>query len=421
MDDAELIARVAASALRIAGGEPYHHLDPTVTATPLGSAVNAMVRTLRGTIDALENARLAAVIAARTDSLTSLPNRIALQELLAAAVGNDRCAVLIVDVDRFKDVNDRFGHDTGDAVLIEVSRRIAAALTGRGLVGRWGGEEFLAIIHAVSGAPDLRMTAERVVASVRETTIERHEVTVSVGCASDAGDGVDGLVARADLALYTAKRRGRDRAYLHADVRASDRRPEDPAAVRTAQCVALVSSLRGGAPELHSQQVADLAAATAHQMGLEEATVMRCRLAGWLHDVGATAIPDAILTKPGALDGAEWDVMRTHAEIGAKLVSRLPGLEDVAAAVRSHHERFDGSGYPDNLAGQDIVIEARVVAVADAFATMTSDRLYARARPRAIAQLELLAGAGTHFDPSVVDACMAVLEHWHELTTEDAR
>jgi putative nucleotidyltransferase with HDIG domain len=298
-------------------------------------------------------------------------------------------------------------------VLRAVATRTGDAVAGAGVAGRWGGEEFLVVVHDARDAGLLRTLAEGVVQAVGGSPVDGHDVTVSVGAATDDGGGQDRLVARADLALYAAKRRGRNRACLHADVRTRDRRPEDPWVVRTAQGVALASSLRGGAPELHSQQVADLAAATAHAMGLDEPTVLRCRLAGWLHDVGATAMPDAILRKPGGLDEAEWDVMRTHAEIGAQLVARLPGLEEVAPAVRHHHERWDGAGYPDGLAGEAIVVEARIVAVADAFATITSDRTYARARPRAIAQIELLAGAGTQFDPAVVDACMEVLANWH--------
>ena len=135
-------------------------------------------------------------------------------------------------------------------------------------------------------------------------------------------------------------------------------------------------------PEQHAEEVAELAGAIARELALPEDVVLRCRLGGWLHDIGKVAIPDRILVKPGALDEDEWRIMRTHAEIGEQLVRRIEALGTAALAVRHHHEHVDGSGYPDGLAGDAIPIEARVVAVADAFSAITADRPYRRARTR---------------------------------------
>jgi HD-GYP domain-containing protein (c-di-GMP phosphodiesterase class II) len=155
--------------------------------------------------------------------------------------------------------------------------------------------------------------------------------------------------------------------------------------------------------------VAELAASIAAAVGLPEAVVMRCRLAGWLHDLGKIAIPDAILTKAGPLDESEWAVMRTHAEIGESILRRIAGLSDAAAAVRHHHERFDGSGYPDGLAGEEIPVEARIVACADTYSAITVDRVYRAARSASEAIEELQACAGVQLDPNVVDAAVSVL------------
>ena len=137
--------------------------------------------------------------------------------------------------------------------------------------------------------------------------------------------------------------------------------------------------------------------------------MQRCRLGGWLHDVGKLAVPERTLNKPRPLDDAEWEVMRTHSAVGADIVHRIPVLRQVASAVRHHHERYSGDGYPDGLAGHAIPIEARIIAAADAYAAMTADRPYSPARTTQEATAELRRSAGSHFDPAVTDALLAVL------------
>ncbi len=148
---------------------------------------------------------------------------------------------------------------------------------------------------------------------------------------------------------------------------------------------------------------------TAERLGLPIGIVERCTLGGWLHDVGKVAVPDRILGKPGPLDDEEWAVMRTHPLVGEDIVARVGSLSGAAAGVRHHHERFDGSGYPDGLAGAAIPIEARIVAAADAYAAMTADRVYSTARTPHEAAAELRRSCGSHLDPSVVAALLDVL------------
>ena len=139
----------------------------------------------------------------------------------------------------------------------------------------------------------------------------------------------------------------------------------------------------GGRAEGHAELVAALATQTAERLGLPGEVVLRCRLGGWLHDIGKAAVPQQILDKPGPLDETEWAVMRTHPALGEAIVRDVAALRDAAAAVRHHHERFDGAGYPDGLAGEAIPVEARIVAAADAYAAMTGDRSYrAGAQPQ---------------------------------------
>jgi HD-GYP domain-containing protein (c-di-GMP phosphodiesterase class II) len=147
----------------------------------------------------------------------------------------------------------------------------------------------------------------------------------------------------------------------------------------------------------------------AKKLGLSDALVLRCRLGGWLHDVGKAGIPEHILAKPGPLDDSEWAVMRTHPVMGEQIVRGVAALRDAATAVRHHHERYDGSGYPDRLAGTAIPIEARIVAAADAYAAMTAARPYSPARTPFEATVELRKCSGSQLDPDVVRALLTVL------------
>ena len=177
-----------------------------------------------------------------------------------------------------------------------------------------------------------------------------------------------------------------------------------------ARALAVAAGVREGMPEAHAEQVALLATLTAERMALPVGVVLRCRLGGWLHDVGKAAIPERILDKPGPLDEEEWKLMRTHPAVGEEITCRVAQLREAAAAVRHHHERYDGGGYPDGLAGVAIPIEARIVAAADAYAAMTAERAYSAARTPQEAAAELRRSAGSHLDPGVVTALLDVLE-----------
>jgi two-component system cell cycle response regulator len=171
----------------------------------------------------------------------------------------------------------------------------------------------------------------------------------------------------------------------------------------------LVRALSERSPELftHLEGIAELAEMTARRLGLAEEEAEQVRHAAELHDVGKVAIPDAILANPGPLDPREWEFIRRHTLIGERIIAAAPALGAVARLVRSSHERWDGTGYPDKLDEQAIPVGARVVGVADAFGAMTSERPYSPAVPQAVALDELRRCAGTQFDPVVVEAFCA--------------
>jgi diguanylate cyclase (GGDEF)-like protein len=368
--------------------------------------------------DALRRARAEAELRARTDELTGASNRRHFAEIVAEALSADArgCGLLLIDADHFKQVNDAYGHMAGDTVLVELSRRLRACLGTADCLARWGGEEFAVLLQGIGSDGELDRRAERLRRVVAGTPITADGVsvrlTISIGAARAGGelDGLEALVEAADRCLYVAKRHGRNRVSLVPHVVVSESPVGEPEAVAIARAFAFTAAVREKAPEAHAEQVARLAMRVAERMGQPAGVVLRCRLGGWLHDVGKVAIPTHVLDKPGPLDDAEWALMRTHPAVGEEIVCRLPALSEAAGAVRHHHERYDGAGYPDGLAGAAIPIEARVVAAADAYSAMTADRVYSAARTPEEAAAELRRSAGSHLDPSVVAALLGVLD-----------
>jgi diguanylate cyclase (GGDEF)-like protein/putative nucleotidyltransferase with HDIG domain len=367
-----------------------------------------------------QRARAEAEQRSRVDALTGLFNRRHTMETieheLARGSKGPGVGVLMFDVDHFKRVNDRHGHSGGDAVLVEVAERLRTGVREWDVVARIGGEEFCVIAPGLDTEDAVAELGERLRSAVAERPVAmpggtRVPVTISVGAALVAhGDGsAEHAIDFADRALYAAKRHGRNKLRRFSELDTGDLRAEQPECLHLAEALALTSDLREGNLSQHSRQVAQLSAATARRLKLSEDEVLRVELGGWLHDVGKIAVPDAILTKAGPLTADEWVIMRTHPAVGADLLRHFPELAGACDAVRHHHERYDGTGYPDGLAGQEIPLDARIIAAADAFSAMTADRPYSAPRPIRDAIAELDRCAGTHFDPAVVAALVAEL------------
>jgi diguanylate cyclase (GGDEF)-like protein len=371
---------------------------------------------LRRSMAELEQARAEAELRANTDDLTGAYNRRHFAQIASASLASaaERSALLLIDADHFKQINDVYGHAVGDAVLAELARRLRSGITADDHLARWGGEEFAVLLCDVSSEAELAERAERLRHAVSATPIEHDGIrillTTSVGAVlAPEGASLDALVERADACLYAAKYQGRNRVSLEPEAGGRAASIREPEVIGMARALAFASSQREGIPEEHAEQVARLAMLTAERLQLPVGIALLCRIGGWLHDVGKIAIPERILTKPSGLDDAEWAVMKTHPVVGDKIVRRVAGLHDAAPAVRHHHERFGGGGYPDGLAGEAIPIEARIVCAADAYSAMTTNRPYSAARSPQEAAAELRRSAGAHFDPKVVEALLAVL------------
>ena len=353
---------------------------------------------------------LRALRLALTDPLTGLGNNREFQDRLRQelAESDERgtpLSVVLLDLDGFKAVNEALGHQGGDRVLTLVG----AVLRQTGEAFRLGGDDFALLLPATAAA-----AAERAAESVLERIagVDSHfALSASAGVATHPSPGVhrDELVRAADAALHWAKQQGMGQARAWrshaAEPTAADGDSEAPVRYRAAAGLAKAVDARDSQRGAHSDRVAELAARLATRLGADSATVELTRLAGTLHDLGELAVPEAILSKPGPLTDSERATLERHSRIGSRMLEGL-GVDSVAVCVRHHHERWDGTGYPDGLAGEQIPLGARIVLVAEAFDAMTSDSAHRRRRSTEEALAELHRGAGTQFDPAVVVALL---------------
>ena len=353
---------------------------------------------------------------AATDALTGLPNHRAFRERLteevARAQRHDRpLTVALVDVDGFRELNDRAGLDMADEVLAEIGSLLRRTVREEDVVGRLGADEY-GVIFVESDRHQALMRADRARRAIAEAPLRhRLRATVSIGlCDLEAASSSDEALRRADSALYWAKEHGRDLCWLYdpAVVRELDQRLRTRELDRSQALVGLRALARAidakdPATQEHSERVAALTARLALARGWTPDRVSLLRDAALLHDVGKIGVPDAILLKEGPLDEDEFAVVREHALLGARIVGDVLEEEQVAW-IASHHERPDGNGYPGSLAGDDIPEGAALLALADAWDVMVSDRSYSAPMTLDAALGEARARAGTQFGMAAVEA-----------------
>lgn len=381
----------------------------------------------------------------RTDPLTGLSNRRYFEEVLEcfyhqARRYNRPLSVILMDVDFFKAVNDAGGHPAGDELLKNVAGAIENACRKADLPGRFGGDEF-AILLPETSAADAGAVAERIRAAVAASAVQvkgtHVNVTASVGVAdlnSGEIDSPSAMVDLADRALYTAKELGRNRVVQAHELTGVDWKSDAQSGNADAMCRKLagldtqfkdlfiraieeiVETLERRDPFMadHARKVRRYAELIAQEMGLPERLIQRLRVAAMLHDIGMVAMPDSILLCKEKLSAEQLEVMRRHPLIGVRMLEGMEFLEQEIPAVRYHHERYDGKGYPEGIAGATIPLTARVLQVADSFDAMISPRAFRDPKPRDEALDELHRGAGSQFDPAVVEAFQAVAERLGE-------
>ena len=384
------------------------------------------------------NARLAAL--ATTDPLTCLPNHGAVitrleEEISRCQRTQESCAVLFIDLDHFKQINDTYGHRAGDAVLCETGKRLRTALRLEDFVGRYGGEEFAIVLtdSALADAQQIADRLQRVLAdepftwqSEDSSLTTSLSITGSIGIAvfREHGQTYETLIEAADSAMYHAKRTGRNRVCISGDEKkfmqealgavANEYTPDS----LVLQALTAVASAHDGDTSAHSMRMVLIAERVARVLGCSEEEMQLARLAALLHDIGKVGIPHEILHKPGPLTDDEWSVMRRHPNIGRQILSQAGGkFELLSHIVVAHHERWDGKGYPYGLSGASIPLGARILTVADSFDAMTSDRPYRKAMLISVAREELRRCSGNQYDPRVVAAFLQVLDEQNEPKT----
>lgn len=380
---------------------------------------------------AIENASLysRAQDSAQIDELTGLLNHRCFhervdQEISRCSRFGDIFSLIFVDLDLFKTYNDVYGHLAGDEILRQTGQCISSSIRAIDMAFRYGGDEFT-IILPQAPLDDAHSVADRIRKRIEsEMNANGISLTCSLGIASWPTDGVmrEEIVQSADAALYCSKQAGRNRIWtasetnsLHASGINWEGRGEQDV-LSTVHALAATVDAKDPNTYGHSKKTAQYAVDIAEALGYSEDRVATIKAAALLHDIGKIRVSDRLLAKRGALTEDDWDPIRAHPELGVAILKHVKPLHGCIAAIQYHHEHYDGSGYPSGLAGQNIPIDARILAVADAYDAMTSSRPYREKLSHQKAIAELKRCAGTQFDPEIVGVFAAL---WEPLDSEE--
>jgi len=373
----------------------------------------------------IENAQLyaQATIRANTDGLTGLYNHRHFhkrleQEIARGSRFGTMFSLIMLDVDHFKVYNDNYGHLAGDQILRKIANHISSSIRSVDMAFRYGGEEF-AIILPEAHVDDAFKVAERIRKIIESKMASSPmPITVSLGVANWPSDGLmrEEVIACADASLYRAKQTGRNRTCLCSDTLKSEimvtgaELETRPKALSIIYALAATVDAKDHRTYGHSKKVSDYAVSLSQALGLPQDRIATIRAAGLLHDIGKIAIPDSILNKEEALTDDEWEPIKAHPRLGVEILRHVIDLVNCLPAILHHHERYDGNGYPSGLKGDSIPLEARILAITDAYDAITSQRPYHRQLSPQQALEELKRYAGTQFDPGLVDTFCKVIE-----------
>jgi len=371
----------------------------------------------------IENARLYAETAkmARNDELTGLLNRRSLNEILVSEVVRHSryggvFSLMVLDIDRFKSFNDTYGHLAGDKILREVGAVMKNTIREADQAFRYGGDEF-AILLPQTSAEAASIVAERVRQEITSRAkIDNISVTISLGMASWPADGIspNDVIAAADSALYQAKHAGGNQSIVSSsllDLVSSTATidTKDSEAMSTIFGLAASVDARDHYTRSHSKRVCEFAVAIAEAINMEPLAIDRLSNCALLHDIGKIGINDEILKKPDKFSDQEMKIVREHAKLGATMVSHVRQLSTCVHGIMHHHERWDGTGYPKGIKGEEIPLESRILAISDAFVAMTSDRIYSKALSYNEAIEEMKRYSGSQFDPKLLEVFLELL------------
>ena len=385
-----------------------------------------MIETLRSSRDeiSLQNEKLNFLVA--FDPLTNCMNRRSFFEIFEQQWSDTELphlAIIMLDVDHFKAVNDNHGHSVGDEVLKRTGALLLKVTGNRGVVCRFGGEEFIVLIAGVEFEGCVAI-AEELRTSIENAGVPNISYTASFGVSSRSFGSMDPqhMLDQADESLYIAKNHGRNKVvrfdemhkYSSADEVQSNSESSRQSPIAYGAVAGLLSALsfRCADTAQHSIRVADLCVAVGNRMMMKRSDVYMLEVAALLHDIGKIGVSDSILGKPGPLTEDEWNVMRKHDDIGVEIVRNAFACKTVTDAIESHHQCFTSNakiGEP-NQPREELPLAARIITVCDAFDAMTNDRVYRKAMTITDAALELTRNAPGQFDPEVVDKLLEYLQ-----------
>lgn len=382
---ANLASRLAQGEFGIRHGEPYRRGE-----------LGLLARTLDQMSTALERRANELIYLSHHDSLTGAYNRTYIESIEEDLNAEDKLptTVIVGDINGLKRINDIYGHSVGDEVVIAAGNIFREYVGEKGIVARWAGDEFTAVLPNTDWKEGLVVCRE-----------------ISHSCSQMEPDPV-----APNIALGVATRATLEQSLRDTWIAAEDRMYTNKLAGSTSGRGRLLHSLRQALAESthetqqHSSRLHFLATELGKVMGLSAGALDDLALLADFHDIGKIGIPDAILQKPGPLTPPEWDMMMAHPEIGARIVGGCYELEHIADAILSHHERWDGTGYPNGLAGDEIPLISRILAIVDAYDAMTSDRPYRTAMSRKEALKEIQRCSGTQFDPNLVEVFVKMME-----------
>jgi diguanylate cyclase (GGDEF)-like protein/putative nucleotidyltransferase with HDIG domain len=374
----------------------------------------------------IENAQLygRARERAHTDELTGLFNHRYFHERIDEEISRcsrfgDIFSLVFVDLDLFKAYNDIYGHLAGDDMLKQIGSYIKSSVRSIDMAFRYGGDEFTVILPQAS-LEDAQKVAERIRKRIEvEMDSKGAPLTCSFGIASWPTDGVmrEEIIQAADAALYNAKQMGRNRICLASEITTAEtlavgtKIEGEPGILSTIYALAATVDAKDHYTYGHSKKVAKYATEIAEALGYSQERIATLRAAALLHDIGKIGVSDRVLMKSGPLNNEDWEPIRAHPKLGVAILKHVESLSGCLAAIQYHHERYDGSGYPAGLKGENIPLDARILAVADSYDAMTSLRPYRQGRfTHEQAVEELKRCSGTQFDPNIVEVFVSISE-----------